>query len=599
MAEPVNPDTAIALRPIHAFPPVRVSVFEDPADEKSSHGSQRYSGLISHFEGREPSWYESITREFADHERVLDLGAGPGLTLRAFSAHGVREPIGIDRWHGFLQDVDATGGRLILHDLTLPMPFLRSGSFDGIFSHFVLDYISPIGVVQTLREARRLLAPGGLIALHMNAAGLVLGDRVRTTPYDGPAVAELLASLGFRDVEVDQPETRRIIIVRARGGEPDRSGAEDRAEEPTVLECETDGEIQVSAGFRPKQENEAPVIAVEVVDDEGSIDYRPDLPSPPPQVGDEATVDVSICLRVVAVAPNRFELQAWTWQASQIAAIDRIGLQSRPQLLRVRIDGAVEHHDVWRPEPPMFEEPADAYATLEDAGPMLGPEDEWRARGRRVIVEREGDDRDLLLAVADSKDQFVVHRPDPEAPDIDALEEDWRAGQIHGVVLELEAAVRPESEPLLQWADSRGALVYLEPDSWTAVASAAEKLQGLNSPLLFVDPLLSGRAQAQAEVEVPEPLIATAALDEQPGLHLVLAESTARRAGSLWSQHANRVLMGKTGGGWRAIGDGRLADEATENLRYLTELTTLAWFRAVSGRSGDELGRYGRVAAAS
>ena len=415
MAEPVNPDTAIALRPIHAFPPVRLSVFEDPADEKSSHGSQRYSGLISHFEGREPSWYEQITREFAGHDRVLDLGAGPGLTLRAFSAHGVREPIGIDRWHGFLQDVDAAGERLILHDLTLPMPFFRSGSFDGIFSHFVLDYISPIGVVQTLREARRLLAPGGLMALHMNAAGLVLGDRVRTTPYDGPAVAELLTSLGFRDVEVDQPETRRIIIVRARGGEPDRSGAENTAEESTVLECEADGEIQVSAGFGPKQQgDETPEIAVEVVDYEGSIDYRPDLPSLPSQMGDDATVDVSICLRVVSVGPDRFELQAWTWQGTQIAAIDRVGLPKRPQLLRVRVDGVLQHQDVWRPEPPLFEEPADAYVRVEAAGPKLEPEDEWRARGRQVIVEREGDDRDLLRAVAESKDHFVVHRPDPE-----------------------------------------------------------------------------------------------------------------------------------------------------------------------------------------
>jgi SAM-dependent methyltransferase len=601
MAEPVNPDTAIALRPIHAFPPVRLSVFEDPADEKSSHGSQRYSGLISHFEGREPSWYDQITREFAGHDRVLDLGAGPGLTLRAFSSHGVREPIGIDRWHGFLQDVDATGGRLILHDLTLPMPFFRSGSFDGIFSHFVLDYISPIGVVQTLREARRLLAPGGLMALHMNAAGLVLGDRVRTTPYDGPAVAELLTSLGFHDVEVDQPETRRIIIVRARGGEPDRSGAEDTADEPTVLECEADGEIQVSAGFAPKQEGDvAPEIAVEVVDGEGSIDYRPDLSSPPSQIGDDATTDVSICLRVVAVELDRFELQAWTWQGTQIAAIDRVGLRKRPQLLRIRVGGVVEHQDVWRPEPPMFEEPADAYVKAEAAGPKLEPEEEWRARGRQVIVEREGDNRDVLRAVAESKDHFVVHRPDPEAPDIDALEEDWRAGQLHGIVLELEAALRSESEQLLQWADSHGVLIYLEPDSWTAVASAAGELQGLDTPLLIVDPLLSGgRAQGQAEVEASEEAIASS-LDSVPGLHLVLAATTAAAAGSLPQRYANRILMGDPGSSqWQEIDGGRLAAEATENLRYLTELTTLMWFRGVSGRTGSELGRYEPVVATS
>lgn len=598
MAEPVNPDTAIALRPVHDFPPVRLSAFEDPADEKSSHGSQRYSGLISHFEGRDPSWYERITREFAGLKRVLDLGAGPGLTLRAFAEHGVVEPIGIDRWHGFLHDVEAAGGRLILHDLTLPMPFFRSGSFDGIFSHFVLDYISPIGVVQTLREARRLLAPGGLMALHMNAAGLVLGDRVRTTPYDGPAVAELLTSLGFEDVNIDQPDTRRIIIVRARGGGADTSGAEIPAVEATVLEHEAGGEIQVSAGFRPMQSFDgAPEIAVEVAAGEESIEYRPDLSSPPPHAGDEVTLDVSICLRLVAVGPNRFELQSWTWQGSRIAAIDSLGLDLRPHLLRIRVDGAVEHQDVWRPEPPMFEEPGDAYTRIGEAEAKLEPDEEWMARGRQVIVEQEGDDHDLLLAAAESKDHFLVHRPDPADTDFEELEEEWRAGRLHGIVLELEGALRPESRPLLEWAGSHGALVYLEPDSWTAVASAKAELRGWDFPLLIVDPSLSGWPDAQAEVEIPEGAI-TSALDAVPGLHLVLAGATAGAAGALCGRHSTRVLMGDPGSGlWQEIGDARLTDEATENLRYLTELTTLMWFRGVSGRTGSELGRYGPVPA--
>ena len=598
MAEPVNPDTAIALRPIHAFPPVRLSVFEDPADEKSAHGSQRYSGLSEYLDGREPSWYEEITREFAGLNRVLDLGAGPGLTLRAFSEHGVRESIGIDRWHGFLQDADTAGSRLILHDLTLPLPFFRSGSFDGIFSHFVLDYISPIGVLQTLREARRLLAPGGLMALHMSAAGLVLGDRVRTTPYDGPAVAELLTSLGFQEVDVDQPDTRRIIIARARGGEPDRSGGDGPDEHPAVLEYEAGREIQISAGFRSLEAaGGAPAVAVEVDDGERSIAYRPLLRSPSGQNGDEATVDLSICVRLVAAGRNQFELQAWTWQGSQIAAIDRVGIEMRPQLLRVRVDGAVEHRDVWRPEPPMFEEPGDAYAGIQDASPSLEPDDEWRSRGRQVIVERDGDDRDLLRAAAESKDHFVVHRPDPSSPDIDVLEEDWSAERLHGIVVELEAALRRESLPPLLWAGSRGVLIYLEPDSWAAVESALGELPSSNSPLLVVDPLLSGRAEAHAEVEVPEEL--AGALDALPGLHLVFAASTAGRAGSLCSRYSNRILIGNIGEGWEAIGDRRLVDEGTENLRYLTELTTLIWFRASSGRSGRELGRYGLLAPGS
>jgi SAM-dependent methyltransferase len=589
MAEPVNPDTAIALRPVHDFPPVRLSVFEDPADEKSSHGSQRYSGLISHFEGREPSWYERITREFSGLNRVLDLGAGPGLTLRAFEEHGVREPIGIDRWQGFLQDVNAFGGRLILHDLTLPLPFLRSGSFDGIFSHFVLDYISPIAVIQTLREASRILAPGGLIALHLNAAGLVLGDRVRTTPYDGPAVTGMLASAGFEDIGIEQPDTRRVIIARARGAELD-------TDETTMLEYGAGGEIQVSAGLRLQEPADQAPIAVEVGDGERSIEYRPELPSPPLERGDEATTDVSICLRSIAIGEDRFELQAWTWQGAQIAAMDRISVPMRPELLRVRVEGAVQHRDVWRPEPPMFEEPGSAYTSVEDASPSLQPEEEWQVRGRQVIVEREGDDRDLLRAAADSKDHFVVHRLDSSAPSIEALEEEWKAGRLHGIVLELETAIRADSQPLFDWAGSRGILIYLEPTSWAAAGSAARRLPNAKSAVIIVDPVLSGRAEARAEVEIPGEEIA-AALDAVPGLHLVLGASAAGDRELLWDRYPNRVLIGDSDARRGEPNDGaQMTDEATENLRYLTELTILMWLRGTSGRTGSELGRYGVAA---
>ena len=161
MTNSVDPDTAIVLRQVHAFPPSRVSVFEDPADEKSSHASQRYSSLLKFYGDRGPGWYESVTSEFAGLARVLDLGTGPGLSLDALRAHGVREPIGVDRWQGFRRDGEAAGRSIVLHDLTLPMPFFGSESVDGIFSHYALDYIPPIGVEQVLREARRLLAPGG------------------------------------------------------------------------------------------------------------------------------------------------------------------------------------------------------------------------------------------------------------------------------------------------------------------------------------------------------------------------------------------------------------------------------------------------------
>ena len=208
------------------------------------------------------------------------------------------------------------------------------------------------------------------------------------------------------------------------------------------------------------------------------------------------------------------------------------------------------------PSPRCSRSPADAYVRVEDAGPKLEPDEEWRARGRQVIVEREGDDRDLLRAVAESKDHFVVHRPDPEAPDIDALDEDWRAGQHprHRARLGGRHSGPSRSRScngLIPMASSS----ISNPTRGRRWRPPPVKLQGLDSPLLIVDPLLSGRAQGQAEVETSEEAMASA-LDSVPGLHLVLAATTAAAAGSLPEHYANRVLMGDPGSS-RVAGDRR------------------------------------------
>jgi hypothetical protein len=281
---------------------------------------------------------------------------------------------------------------------------------------------------------------------------------------------------------------------------------------------------------------------------------------------------------VVAVGPEEFELQSWRWQGSRFAEAETIPVRTHPGLLRVAVDGAVEHRDAWRPEPPMLEPPGDAYTRVEHASSSHRPGEVWRARGRQVIVERAGDDRDLLRAATESLDHFLVHRPGPGTPEIEALESDWKEGRLHGIVLELETATRPAPLTLLRWAGSRGALVYLEPPSWGAVEAAVRDLLGpSDTPLLLVDPALSGRGEREAEVE-SSPGVASA-LDGTPGLHLVLSPATAAGATEVWERHPACLLIG----GMAQLGDGpragRLIDEATENLRYLTERTTLRRLR--------------------
>jgi hypothetical protein len=235
----------------------------------------------------------------------------------------------------------------------------------------------------------------------------------------------------------------------------------------------------------------------------------------------------------------------------------------------------------------MLELPGDPYITLEASSPGHRPDEPWRARGRQVIVERRGDDPERMRTAAENRDHFLVHRPDATAPpDIPMLEGEWIEERLHGLVLELEDAVRPEVLPLLLWANLRGALVYLEPDSWGAVIPAAAGLPESLGPVLIVDPALSKRGDPQAEVEVPPEV--GSSLDALPSLHLVLDGSTAEAAAELWERYPARVLVGKAAG----IRHGRLLEEATETLRYLTERTTLIWLRGTSGRTGGELGRY-------
>ncbi len=582
MAATPDPDTAIALRRAYAFPPRRRSVLEDPADEKSAHGSQRYSSLMGFYSERDSGWYASVTREFEGCRRVLDLGAGPGLALAALSEHGVSEPIGVDRWEGFARDAEAAGRVLVLHDLTLPMPFFRSGAFDGIFSHYALDYISPIGVQQVLLEARRLLAPGGRMALYLAGVGLTLGDQDRTSPFGEQAFTGMLAAAGFEGFGIERTADGRNTVVRVEGAGPAEAHSDG-------IESPLGAEAQLSAGIRldAPPSDELP-LTLELSGGGATVEYRPRAPSGMAlsgRLGDTAC-ELAVCARLIPVSPSESELQVWSWRGAEIAAADTLRLSARPEAMQLRLDtgaGSIEHQRLWRPRPLLLEEPGDPYAPLERALPPQGSEGGWEPRGRRVIVERERDDPGRLAAVTESLDQFLVRRPGPvPGPEIAELERDWLAGKLHGIVLGLDAARRPESLPLLLWASFRGALVYLEPDSWGSVdALAGESASALRSPLLLVDPALSGRGSGGGG-SLSE---AEAALERSEATHLVLAAETAAQASGLLQRHPTRILVAGL-----EVSD-PMAAEAGETLRYLTERTSLMRLRSSSDRAPAELGR--------
>jgi ubiquinone/menaquinone biosynthesis C-methylase UbiE len=95
-----------------------------------------------------------------DGLRILDLGCGKGRFARALSEKGARV-VGMDLSSAMLAEstcvdrVRATARRL---------PF-RAGSFDAVVAVEVLEHLDPRSRGVVLEEARRVLRPGGALAI--------------------------------------------------------------------------------------------------------------------------------------------------------------------------------------------------------------------------------------------------------------------------------------------------------------------------------------------------------------------------------------------------------------------------------------------------
>jgi len=118
-------------------------------------------------------------------DRVLELGHGPGHLLRAMEERGL-SAVGLDLSSHMGRQAKR---KLDASDVTVPLvraraqtlPF-RAGCFDGIVATFPTNFIVH---PQTLREARRVLAPGGhlVIALAVRFEGEGLLSRCLTWLY--------------------------------------------------------------------------------------------------------------------------------------------------------------------------------------------------------------------------------------------------------------------------------------------------------------------------------------------------------------------------------------------------------------------------------
>lgn len=156
-------------------------------------------------------------------DRVLDAGCGTGRALPALraavGASGM--VVGVDLTPAMLHAAVRAGrhrdGRLLLADVAaLP---LRSGSFDAVFAAGLISHLPR--PAENLRELRRVVRPGGILALFhpVGRAALAARQGRQITPDDlraEPNLRPLLASAGWRMTSYTDEDARFLATaVRA------------------------------------------------------------------------------------------------------------------------------------------------------------------------------------------------------------------------------------------------------------------------------------------------------------------------------------------------------------------------------------------------
>ncbi|WP_069883740.1 class I SAM-dependent methyltransferase [Streptomyces luteocolor] len=152
--------------------------------------------------------------------RVLDAGCGTGRALpalrEAVGPSGV--VLGVDLTPAMLEAATRAGrdrdGRLLLSDVTrLP---LRTESLDAVFGAGLISHLPD--PAENLRELRRVVRPGGLLALFhpIGRAALAARQGRQITPGDLRAEANLgplLAGSGWRMTSYVDEDARYLALA--------------------------------------------------------------------------------------------------------------------------------------------------------------------------------------------------------------------------------------------------------------------------------------------------------------------------------------------------------------------------------------------------
>lgn len=149
--------------------------------------------------------------DLLEGNRVLDVGCGPGWESATMSEAG-KSVVGIDLTSAFLTAARSEAPDTDFARMDMRRLGLAEETFDGIWACASFLHIPRENAPATLREFRRVLAPGGTLFLAVKrGSGTRTGDGYaedeRTfTLYEPPELRRLVEEAGFEIVRLDAEE---------------------------------------------------------------------------------------------------------------------------------------------------------------------------------------------------------------------------------------------------------------------------------------------------------------------------------------------------------------------------------------------------------
>lgn len=131
--------------------------------------------------------------------KILDIGCGNGLLLRAAAELGYEDLAGIEQRPAHI----VTDGVIIQADLFQGVARHPHGSLDAVIAFDVLEHFARDEILALLDGIHAALKPGGRVILHLPNAespffgGVFHGDLTHETAFTRTSIAQVLAATGY------------------------------------------------------------------------------------------------------------------------------------------------------------------------------------------------------------------------------------------------------------------------------------------------------------------------------------------------------------------------------------------------------------------